>query len=243
MGSKNKSNKQADAYRPVTKEDFTSPGVYAELQALGFQAYLDDWKIKNNPLPTINENHVKLVTFLVEKQVSIPQIVNEINQLNAIEAEILHALYNDGLRGEHLRQCTKPGNEDRLCISEGKIWAHFLRNKQLTASQVVEELKDLSLLQMRTLIELYDTGLRGEHLRSWQAPANSSGNFFRINFSALHSNKLKELLTSDHPLSPEDAIKVISHVPDKILQDPKLFQQRIANVIQEEQSAPSLMKR
>jgi hypothetical protein len=59
----------------------------------------------------------------------------------------------------------------------------LLAKKHIDPVTAIQEINQLSTLQVNALIKLYDNGLRGEHLRQWQHEA-------RLHFSEENLEKL-----------------------------------------------------
>lgn len=247
MSPLNKQTKQSSAtpggtLRRVNQADFEPGGsVYAQLLAEGLkESHLALWQIRDSKNPSITQDHVDLFVFLHQKGMDIPTVIEEMKGLDSMEARMLMHLYDHGLRATYLLQASKGG--EHFSSLEETMWSYFLIDKKLPPEDIVNELRDLSIIQMRALQESYDLGLRGEHLRNWQPP--SSQGLFGTKFSELHGKVLHDLLSQRKaPLSPEQAITVISSVPLSILQDPKKLEKRIQSILSEgPQVTPTLRK-
>ena len=75
--------------------------------------------------------------------------------------------------------------------------------QRLTPEQAVQEINSLNSDQAKALLENYAFGLRGHHLREWQAPPDNSS------FTLDHAEALKCLFRREH-LSPEEAMARIN---------------------------------
>lgn len=117
------------------------------------------------------EDHAKALMYLLrDKNLSPRQALNEIVNINSYQAVALVKLYDSGLRGDYLRAYQDtPDNHAYFDYHHRNALSYFMEKKQFSPEKAIAEINGLSEEQIDALLKLTDKGLRGEHLRSWNA--------------------------------------------------------------------------
>lgn len=121
--------------------------------------------------------HLEAYQYLInQKGFSEELAYQEVKDLNTFQVQLLEKFYENGLTAVDLKDFEVSNSDgfdfqtERQILydnSNGRAFA-FLLDKGLSPKQVVQELNGLNYHQVSALKALYDKGLRGEHLRSWQ---------------------------------------------------------------------------
>lgn len=159
-------------------------------------------------------DHVKALRyFLNEKNMTPKQALREINELSKDQVKVLLELYNEGLRGDHLREWRK-GVDISFTYAHQFTLEYLVREQHLSPAEAVKEIQGLSEPAADAIYVFYSLGLRGEDLRNWRENAQ----FDELDYETLcklMALKEKESDMSIHPVLEEMRKNILS--PRKIL--------------------------
>ena len=148
-----------------------------------------------------------VIFLMTEKEYKPLEAIQEINGLNHDEAFLLQNYYDQGLRGNHIRNWVSPADDFFMSRLDTKAVIDLTENHNVTPSQAIEELNQLSSDQVVLLQDCFSYELRGSHLRSWQHPEGDTL------FGAGHASAVKYFIT-ELLLPPAEAIQRINGLTD-----------------------------
>lgn len=152
------------------------------------------------------EEHAKALSYLLtHKNISPRQALNEIININSYQAQSLVKLYDYGLRGNHLRAYQRDEEKDAYFgYDQRDALSYFIQEKQFSPDKAIAEINGLSREQIEALMKLFDAGLRGEHLRAWNAGELA-------NFNDTQAETLEYLIVKQK-VNPANAIQEINQL-------------------------------
>jgi hypothetical protein len=148
--------------------------------------------------------HLQALAHLIsDLHVDPAAAILEINQLDSEQASVLKELYADGLKGDHLRRWRRRDNfiypEEQQTHQQTLVY--LIRHLHVDPALAMQEINQLSGIQISALKELYANGLRGDHLRSFQGEA----------FWNEHQQALAHLIRDFH-VDPAVAVQEINQL-------------------------------
>ena len=150
---------------------------------------------------SFGKGHIDALLFLARQRIFGIEAIRAINGLTELQADALVRLYDSGLRREHLRSWRAP---EFASFGKGHIDAlELLARHRITGTEAINAINGLNELQANALVKLYNSGLRGEHLRSWQSP--EFGSFERGHIDALSS-------LANRNINGQQAIRAINNL-------------------------------
>jgi hypothetical protein len=166
--------------------------------------HLRSWRMRH--LDTFGQGHKDALKLLLGRGNTVQNAIAEINELNEHQAKALALLYKSGLKAEHLRAWQAPqfGNFSKKHSDA----LEFLATKGVTGENAINEINGLNEHQVIALKGLYESGLRGTHLRSWQEPKYGE-------FGRQHTDTL--VLLETKRITGQEAINRINGLDEQAL--------------------------
>jgi len=165
-------------------------------------------------MPFYGEEHETTLKFLMlKKNLSSKQSISEIRGINDYQAQALRNHFDDELRGRHLRMFKENIHEESEFSCAHRNALKYFTKKGFSPESIMTEITGLTTTQVTVLVDLFDAGFRGDHLRSWRP-----GKY--ADFGKVHVDTIKFLLNQgEKPQEAVDEIGELKHECCSVLQE------------------------